>query len=40
MLRALLRKVRAWQAMRPTEVTVMDSTFLLTGAYSRDRWTQ
>ena len=42
MLRGLLRKVRAWQARRPTRIVVMDATLLLTGPYSRDpesRWT-
>jgi len=42
MLRALVRKVRARQARRPTRIVVMDATLLLTGPYSRDpdsRWT-
>lgn len=41
-LRALLRRVRGWLRRRPHSRVVMDSTFLLTGSYSRDpesRWT-
>jgi hypothetical protein len=42
LLRAVLRKVRAWQARRPTRIAVMDATLMLTGPYSSDpesRWT-
>ena len=41
LLRYLLWRLRRWLAKRPPARTVMDSTFLLTGAYSRDpesRW--
>lgn len=42
MLRTLLRRLRAWVSQRPRSCVVADSTFLLTGVYSRDpqsRWT-
>jgi hypothetical protein len=42
LLRAVLRKVRAWMGRHPSGIVAMDGTFLLTGPYSRDvdsRWT-
>lgn len=42
LMRRLMRRVRAWLGRRPSRCLVLDSTFLLTGPYSRDaesRWT-
>ena len=42
LLRLLLRRLRRWLRRSPQKRVVMDSTFLLTGPYSRDpesRWT-
>ena len=42
LLRAVLRRVRAWQARHPARIVAMDATLLLTGPYSGDpesRWT-
>jgi hypothetical protein len=42
LLRAVLRKVRAWLGRHSSRIVAMDGTLLLTGPYSRDgdsRWT-